>query len=75
VASVLGAPREAVEDGSWRMDGFIVGWCGEREQVSFAQALHRAAARMVRARTSAVVDGDGIAVGAAASETGPEDGQ
>ncbi|HEX5133577.1 MAG TPA: PAS domain-containing sensor histidine kinase, partial [Candidatus Krumholzibacteria bacterium] len=47
VASVLGAPREAVEDGSWRMDGFIVGWCGEREQVSFAQALHRAAARMV----------------------------
>jgi signal transduction histidine kinase len=56
-AETLGAPVRVVDEGAWVMDGFIAGWCGERERVSFAQAFHRAATRMVRARSQAAPDG------------------
>ncbi len=49
VASALGMPVSVIDDGAWVMDGFVTGWCGDRERVSFAQAFHRAASRMSRA--------------------------
>ncbi len=54
-SALLGGPEEEVEEGSWRMRGFTVGWCGERE-LTFAQAFHRAAARAMRARCEAARD-------------------
>ncbi|MDH4036312.1 MAG: PAS domain-containing sensor histidine kinase [Candidatus Krumholzibacteria bacterium] len=51
-SETLGDAVHVVEDGAWEMDGFIAGWCGEREP-SFAQAFHRAATKMIRARHEA----------------------
>ena len=48
-AELLGEPALDLGEGSWRLNGFIAGWCGERD-VTFAQALHRAAARVNRVR-------------------------
>lgn len=52
-SDTIGAPLRVDDEGVWVMDGFIAGWCGEREPVTFAQAFHRAASRMVRARMNA----------------------
>jgi hypothetical protein len=75
LADVLGSPERVLDDGSWIMNGFIVGWCGEREQVSFAQALHRAASRMVRARSDAVPENEAATAVVIESETGQPDGR
>jgi signal transduction histidine kinase len=72
-AATLGTPRAVLDDGSWVMDEFIVGWCGERDQMSFAQALHRAATRMVRARSDSA--DDGMTAEAVASQPGQPDGR
>jgi hypothetical protein len=66
-AETLGNPARVAEEGAWEMNGFIAGWCGERE-TSFAQAFHRAATRMIRARREAASTEE--AAGAAVNASG-----
>jgi hypothetical protein len=51
-AEAIGAAARVEDEGAWVMDGFNAGWCGERERVTFAQAFHLAASRMIRARAA-----------------------
>jgi len=67
-SGAIGAPLLAVDEGAWIMEGFVAGWCGDRERVSFAQAFHRAASRMERALA------DGARTDDAGTQTGPVSG-
>ena len=48
-SQVLGEPVIRADDFAWGMHGFVAGWCRVEDATSFAQAFHRAAARMGRA--------------------------
>jgi hypothetical protein len=67
---MLGIPERVVEEGAWEMKGFIAGWCGERE-TSFAQAFHRAATKMIRARCDSALGDE--AAGAAVNTSGADE--
>lgn len=66
-AGAIGSPLATPDEGAWVMEGFVAGWCRDREQVSFAQAFHRAAARMSRAL--GVAGGTGSAAAMSAAES------
>jgi signal transduction histidine kinase len=69
-SDMLGIPERVVEEGAWEMKGFIAGWCGERE-TSFAQAFHRAATKMIRARCDSALGDE--AAGAAVNTSGADE--
>lgn len=48
-SSTLGEPMIRADEFAWGMRGFVAGWCRVDDMESFAQALHRATARMHRA--------------------------
>lgn len=75
-SDTIGAPLQVLDDGAWVMDGFIAGWCGERERVTFAQAFHRAASKMIRARTDAAcADEAAVAAVNTSAAAEPADGR
>lgn len=48
-SATLGEPVIRADEFAWGMRGFVAGWCRVDDVESFAQALHRATARMHRA--------------------------